>query len=311
MVLKVDAKFKKITSTLLKELDAVARNGIKDELASLDPLLRNVAGPEDVREQYDFEGLTLLAADIPDPTDFPTNELRQLDASLRCTICSEFYDAPVTLSCGHCFCSLCIREHVSREAQCPSCRKPTAETQLRLNPALEEVVAAWKTSRPTVLRLSREEQRYINSERTPRRSRSPNANSAKRKRNTRSESTDSGIVCVAGPSNSSPVSSGDRRSSKRRDMEPSSDIGEEELEPTSLVSCPVCRRSVEFQLINSHMDGPDCVLQTTYRDDFKRLVEEARRTGVAKPTGPSLCTVQQEDHVDVTIVHDSEEEQLL
>jgi hypothetical protein len=46
----------KITSTLLKELDAFARNGIKDELASLDPLLRNVAVADDGREQYDFEG---------------------------------------------------------------------------------------------------------------------------------------------------------------------------------------------------------------------------------------------------------------
>ncbi|KII89266.1 hypothetical protein PLICRDRAFT_110017 [Plicaturopsis crispa FD-325 SS-3] len=55
-VLKIDAKFKKITTTLLKELDAFARNGIKDELASLDPLLRNVAVTDDGREQYDFEG---------------------------------------------------------------------------------------------------------------------------------------------------------------------------------------------------------------------------------------------------------------
>ena len=75
MVLKVDGKFKvrssgsyfrsclmvicktqKITSVLLKELDAFARNGIKDELASLDPLLRNVAIADDGREQFDFEG---------------------------------------------------------------------------------------------------------------------------------------------------------------------------------------------------------------------------------------------------------------
>jgi hypothetical protein len=40
----------------LKELDAFARNGIKDELATLDPLLRNVAVGDDGREQYDFEG---------------------------------------------------------------------------------------------------------------------------------------------------------------------------------------------------------------------------------------------------------------
>lgn len=57
MLLKVDAKFKKITSALLKELDQVARNVIKDELTSLDPLLRNVASPDDGKEMYDFEGI--------------------------------------------------------------------------------------------------------------------------------------------------------------------------------------------------------------------------------------------------------------
>ncbi|KIJ23959.1 hypothetical protein M422DRAFT_217358 [Sphaerobolus stellatus SS14] len=51
MFMKIDSKLKKITSLLLKELDQFARNNIKDELASLDPLLRNVA----MREQYDFE----------------------------------------------------------------------------------------------------------------------------------------------------------------------------------------------------------------------------------------------------------------
>jgi hypothetical protein len=46
----------KIISTLLKELDQFARNAIKDELATLDPLLRNLAVQEDGREQFDFEG---------------------------------------------------------------------------------------------------------------------------------------------------------------------------------------------------------------------------------------------------------------
>lgn len=62
-------------------------------------------------------------------------------------------------------------------------------------------------------------------------------------------------------------------------MEPSSDPREEELlslqcecadvlvlislivvlyPADSLVKCPVCGNSVEFQAINTHMDGPDC-----------------------------------------------------
>jgi len=36
--------FGKVISIFLKELDVFARNSIKDELASLDPLLRNVGG---------------------------------------------------------------------------------------------------------------------------------------------------------------------------------------------------------------------------------------------------------------------------
>lgn len=62
---------------------------------------------------------TLLNSDIQDPTDFPNNEhapgLRQLDAALRCDICSEFYEAPVTLTCGHCFCSLVSVDNIIRE----------------------------------------------------------------------------------------------------------------------------------------------------------------------------------------------------
>jgi hypothetical protein len=55
----------KITSGLLKDLDEFARNGIKDELASLDPLLRNISTAADDayggagagKVAYDFEGI--------------------------------------------------------------------------------------------------------------------------------------------------------------------------------------------------------------------------------------------------------------
>lgn len=105
-----------------------------------------------------------LLSEVPDPTDFPTGDLRQLDASFRCTICSELYAAPVILDCAHCFCSFvrshfmklsgprasklqCIRQHIQRVQECPSCRKPAVEARLRLIPVLEEAVEAWKRSR--------------------------------------------------------------------------------------------------------------------------------------------------------------------
>jgi len=56
MVNKIDSKLKKTITLLTKELDAFARNAIRDELASLDPLLRNVAIHDLGREQYDFDG---------------------------------------------------------------------------------------------------------------------------------------------------------------------------------------------------------------------------------------------------------------
>ena len=47
---------------------------------------------------------------VSDPTDFPplttAPGLRQLDNALRCNICRELFEGPVTLPCGHCFCSI-------------------------------------------------------------------------------------------------------------------------------------------------------------------------------------------------------------
>ncbi|EIW85475.1 hypothetical protein CONPUDRAFT_118373 [Coniophora puteana RWD-64-598 SS2] len=56
MVIKADAKMKRLTTILLKELDEVARSGIKDELSSLNPLLRNLQQSFDNGTSLDFEG---------------------------------------------------------------------------------------------------------------------------------------------------------------------------------------------------------------------------------------------------------------
>ncbi|KAG1819685.1 uncharacterized protein BJ212DRAFT_1060396 [Suillus subaureus] len=226
----------------------------------------------------------LLSTNIPDPSDFPMPDLRQLDASMRCTICGELYDAPITLACGHCFCSLCIREHIVKESECPSCRKPTSEGQFRTNPVLEEAVSAWKTARSTILRLSREEQdrtRRSQEEQTPRRSKTPLTNGKKRKRRVSSMSSDSDVVIVPGPSNSSqltssPVPNKSRRL-RRQDMEPSSDPQEEEIvQGGRMVNCPICNVSIVMGDINTHLDSgcqkfPSGAVASGTKDQWSKL----------------------------------------
>lgn len=48
----------------------------------------------------------ILKLDIDDPTDFSYSPLQSLDSSLRCLICSNLFEGPVVLPCGHSFCSL-------------------------------------------------------------------------------------------------------------------------------------------------------------------------------------------------------------
>ncbi|KAI9446761.1 hypothetical protein H4582DRAFT_1908164 [Lactarius indigo] len=99
----------------------------------------------------------LYSMDIQDPTDFPPSStapgLRALDNALRCKICQELYEAPVVLTCGHCFCSLCARNQLSEKPTCPTCWKEAAISSFRVNPAMEEAVTAWKDARPFVLRV--------------------------------------------------------------------------------------------------------------------------------------------------------------
>lgn len=112
----------------------------------------------------------LDSTDVQDPTDFPPSStapgLRALDSALRCNICQELYEAPVVLTCGHCFCSLvrvmvtvsaqlyhwssflqCARNQLNAKPTCPTCWKETTVSTFRVNPAMEEAVTAWKEAR--------------------------------------------------------------------------------------------------------------------------------------------------------------------
>ncbi|KAI0781354.1 hypothetical protein BD413DRAFT_462819 [Trametes elegans] len=192
----------------------------------------------------------LAAPDITDSTDFPDTThapgLRGLDDALRCNICRDFYDAPVSLSCGHSFCSVCVRSALPVNATCPSCRKPASEGHLRKNTAVESAVNAWKVARPLILRLSKDEHERKTRPPAPDARRRDLEPPHKRKRSVSPLSVSDDEI-VALPPGSSPAPSG----SATPDMLP----GKPAISPPYTVGCPICQKAVPSQKINMHIDS--------------------------------------------------------
>ncbi|KAK6515351.1 E3 ubiquitin-protein ligase rad18 [Arthrobotrys conoides] len=95
-----------------------------------------------------------MEADFPDPTDWiqtPVPGLQALETSLRCQVCKELFTAPKVTSCGHTFCSLCIRRCLSASSKCPTCMKPDEEPRLRDNIVVSELVNSFNTIRKSLL----------------------------------------------------------------------------------------------------------------------------------------------------------------
>jgi hypothetical protein len=69
-------------------------------------------------------------------------EWKRLEEQLRCDICKQLLDVPVSLKCYHTFCSLCIRRYLEMSGNdfCPCCRIPASSTDIRLEPRLAGVL---------------------------------------------------------------------------------------------------------------------------------------------------------------------------
>ncbi|EJD46127.1 DNA repair protein rad18 [Auricularia subglabra TFB-10046 SS5] len=176
----------------------------------------------------------LLAQDVTDPTDFEEPKLAKLDASHRCPICKEFLDGPVSLNCGHSFCSLCVRGALSGKQECPSCREKAVEGHLKKNLALEEAVIAWKAARPIVLAATKP----IEPE--------PERPSKKRK-------------LSQPPSSSQFLAPPDTQRSLGKASQPielESSPPPENLAsgPDDMVECPACNKRVKLKQLNGHLD---------------------------------------------------------
>ncbi|OCH89108.1 hypothetical protein OBBRIDRAFT_733241 [Obba rivulosa] len=171
---------------------------------------------------------------VQDPTDFPPSSiapgLRDLDDSLRCPICRELYTAPVTLSCGHCYCSLCIRNSLSSKAECPICRQNASEVHIRKNPAMESVVKSWASGRDFILGLLKPQEDHRTS---------PSVDSQGKASNTQPDS----------PS---------KKRKRTTDDTLTSAAGERKLTPgisKAQVQCPMCNQTVPERTINQHLDS--------------------------------------------------------
>lgn len=94
-------------------------------------------------------------SNITDPLDFKNTKIPKLfevDSLLRCHICKEFLSAPMLTSCGHSYCSVCIRKYLIHTPKCPICAKELRESNLSRNVLLEQVVISYKSLREDLLK---------------------------------------------------------------------------------------------------------------------------------------------------------------
>ncbi|KZT52460.1 hypothetical protein CALCODRAFT_487103 [Calocera cornea HHB12733] len=181
------------------------------------------------------------ADDVSDPSDFPESfgVLRTLDRTLRCPICKDLFNAPVLLAtCGHSFCSLCIREALKEgeKKECSACRVPTQESSIKKNIGLEESVEAYKVARAIVLSFAND------------------VVSRKRRR----EETVNGMDETPRPKRVKRESSDQVMQILDLDDERTEESEDSEVEMVenskALVHCPICTRKVPANRINAHID---------------------------------------------------------
>jgi len=67
---------------------------------------------EDCKEQTDY---------VKEQRDFVDRE--KIEKYLTCPICTEIFDNPIRISCGHTFCDDCLSEWGKKSSFCPLCRK--------------------------------------------------------------------------------------------------------------------------------------------------------------------------------------------
>ncbi|WVF66718.1 DNA repair protein rad18 [Kwoniella sp. CBS 6097] len=199
----------------------------------------------------DMSSHPLLSA-MDEPAPFPAQypQLRRLDRSMVCQICKEPFTGPVTISCGHSFCSSCIRSSLEVMKKCPSCNESVTEGSIRRNRALEEMVDSWEESRPTLIDFAQ----------PPRKRPAPTEASHSKPisstgvKRARFSPTGSANAIASGSRSGSPIKS--RRASDVATEEIEGDDDDDVLELTENdeAPCPICQASMPISLIPLHVE---------------------------------------------------------
>lgn len=86
-------------------------------------------------------------------------KLEVFEESLCCPICGDLFSNPFMLTCGHVYCSLCIRKHLDKSINlinsktCPSCKESAYAEHLRPARTLASVVGQFKLLKPELIHL--------------------------------------------------------------------------------------------------------------------------------------------------------------
>ncbi|CAG8715239.1 18221_t:CDS:2, partial [Dentiscutata erythropus] len=80
-----------------------------------------------------------------------------IDQRLRCQICNEYYELPVSTKCQHTFCAGCLKcnfENKATAMECPVCGYMfTSFTQICKNSLIEDFVKEYEKMRPLITQL--------------------------------------------------------------------------------------------------------------------------------------------------------------
>lgn len=197
------------------------------------------------REQQWDTYLPTVSADLP--------SLSVLDEQSRCRVCKDYLTGPMMTTCGHTFCSICIRRALNADGRCPSCRSLEEESKLRKNLLIEDLIEAYLPLRFALMNFISKR----SSEQT--RQEEPSW------QDDQGSQSDIEVDTSISPAYQQPIRS--TRASTRKRGQSMSET------PDGFVVCPVCNNPVHSDRIHSHVD--QCLLQPETASD-------------AKPSGPSL-----------------------